>query len=164
MSKGRLDWAPLRQLRDHAEVWWNERTSREHILMAALMVSILASLLVIAVIAPLRAVRAEALGEIRSAAVLEARLRAAGPGGPARLRRGNAQAIVSESLGEAGITAQTVNPEGSGIRVVVADVPFNRIAGWIAELEQTSRLRVVSAKIDRTGSPGHVMAAVLVRG
>lgn len=164
MNAERLDWPPLRNLRDRAEVWWNERTSREHLLLAALMVCILVSVLVVTVIAPLRAVRSEALNEIRSAEMLEARLRAAGPGGLARLRRGDSQTIVRETLRQAGIIAQSVSLEENGIRVIVADVPFNQFAGWIAELEQTSRLKVISAKIDRVRSPGHVMAAVLVRG
>lgn len=154
----------LRQSADRAEAWWSDRSSRERILLAALLVTVLVTLLLVAVIAPLRAVRTESLGKIRSAAVLEARLRAAGAGGLVRLRHGNAQTIVSETLAQAGIATQTVNPEGSGIRIVMSDVPFTRLAGWIAELEQTSRLRVVHAQIDRAGSPGHVKAAVLVRG
>jgi len=164
MSARGFDAPLLRQLGERAETWWSERSSRERIMLAALLVTLSVTLLLVAVIAPLRAMRAEALGEIRSAAVLEARLRSAGPGGPARLRHGDAQTIVSETLAQAGFPARSVNPEGNGIRVVVAEVPFTRLARWIAEIEQTSRLRVVQAQIDRTASPGYVSAAILVRG
>lgn len=163
MNSRRFDWPVTRQLGDRADAWWSERSSRERILIALLLATFLVALLVVTVIAPLRTARMESLGEIRSAAVLEARLRAGGPGGPALLRRGDAQTIVNETLAQAGIAAQSVAPEGSGIRVVMANVPFTRMASWIAELEQTSRLRVVHAQIDRTASPGHVTAAVLVR-
>ena len=144
--------------------WWNERSERERLLVGAMLATALVALLVVAVIAPLRAIRAEALTDIRNASLLEARLRAGGPGSAGKIRRGSVQAIVTESAAAAKIAVQSVTDEAGDTRVVLGDAPFEQVLRWIADIETTSRLRVIEANVVHKGAPGFVGASVLLSG
>lgn len=145
-------------------IWWSERSLREQILLGALTAAAIFALLLVAVIAPLRAARAEALADIRDAGLLEARLRAGGPdlARTGRMRRGTASAIITDSAAAARIVIQRIEPEGGNTRIVLGDAPFDQVLGWIAELEQTSRLRASEATIERKGAPGMVSATLVL--
>ena len=144
--------------------WWNERNEREHLLLGALLVTACLALLLLAVIAPLRAIRADARSDIRNASLLEARLRAGGPGPASKFRRGPPRSIVSESTAAAGIVVQSVTDEAGDTRVVLENAQFEKLMRWIADIEQTSRLRLIDANIRRNGAPGFVNASVLLAG
>lgn len=165
MMVERFGLAAIEPYWQRARVWWSERSLREQTLIGALSVVLIFALLLVAVIAPLRSLRAEALADIRSAALLEARLSGGGSdmARAGRFRRGTASAIVTDSAAAAGLTIQRIEPEGAATRVVLADAPFERVLRWIEEVEQTSRLRVTKADVVRKGAPG-IVAATLVLG
>lgn len=144
--------------------WWNERSERERLLVGGMLATALVALLVVTVIAPLRAMRSDALADIRNASLLEAQLRAGRPGSAGRIRRGSAQAIVTESAAAAKLAVQSVTAEGGDTRVVLSDAPFEQVLQWVADIERTSRLRVIEANIAHKGAPGLVGASVLLGG
>lgn len=147
-------------------IWWSERSLREQVLLGSLLAAGIFALLLVAVIAPLRTARAEALAEIRDAGLLEARLRAGGPdlARTGRMRRGTASAIITDSAAAARIVIQRIEPEGGNTRIVLGDAPFDQVLSWIAELEQTSRLRTSEVTIERKGAPGMVSATLVLTG
>jgi general secretion pathway protein M len=149
----------------HARIWWTGRSPREQVLIGVLIALAIGATVLLGVIAPLRSVRADALADIRSAALLEARLRAGGADLARRglSRRGTPSAIVTDSAAAAGLTIQQIETEGGQTRVVVADAPFERVLQWIADMERTSRLRVNSLEVSRKDSPG-IVATTLVLG
>lgn len=162
----RLNLAAVERYWQRSRIWWTERSLREQVLLGGLCALGIFALLLIAVIAPLRAVRADALSDIRSASLLEARLRTGGAGlaQAGRFRRGTGSAIVTDSASAARLTIQRIEPEGAATRVVLADAPFDQVLGWIAEIEQTSRLRTSEVKIERRGTAGIVSAVVVFSG
>ena len=78
------------------------------------------------------------------------------------MRRGTASAIITDSAAAARIVIQRIEPEGGNTRIVLGDAPFDQVLGWIAELEQTSRLRASEATIERKGAPGMVSATLVL--
>lgn len=164
MIAARFNSSALENALRRAGDWWNGRSERERLMLGALLATALVALLLVAVIAPLRAIRADALANIHNASLLEARFRAGMPGSASKVRRGSAQAIVTESAAAAEIPVQSVTPEGGDTRVVLGDAPFEQVLRWIADIEQTSRLRVIEANIERKGAPGVVGASVLLTG
>ncbi len=103
---------------------------------------------------------------MRNAALLEARLRTAGPDLALQgtVRRGTASAIVTDSAAAAGVAIQRIEPEGGNTRVILNDAPFDQVMKWLAGLEQTSRLRIVDARVERKGAAGLVATTILVTG
>ncbi len=159
----RISLEPLEPYWQRSRQWWSQLSLREQILLGTLASVAAFAILLIGVIVPLRDVRAEARADIRNAELLEARLRAGGDLGKlGRVRRGTASAIVTDSAAAANLTIQRIEPEAGNTRVVLADASFEQVMTWIAELEQTSRLRVVEADIERKPSPGVVSASVML--
>lgn len=146
--------------------WWSERNAREQVLIGGLgAVLILAALLTL-VIRPLQDSRAAALADIRAADLLAARARVAGATltSGARMRHGAPSAIVTQSAVASGLSVQRIEPEGTRLRVVLADAPFDVVVRWVADLEATSTLRVAEARIERNATPGLVSAQFLLDG
>lgn len=161
----RFSLAPLEPYWHQTRLWWTERSLREQILLGALAAFAALALLLVAVVVPLRDIRAEARAGIRNAALLEARLRAGGDlANAGRVRRGTASAIVTDSAAAASLTIQRIEPEGGNIRVVFTDAAFGLVLTWIADIEQTSRLRVREADIERKAAPGLVSASIVLEG
>lgn len=166
MTAERLDFAALAPAWQRARLWWSERSAREQVLLGALAATGIAALLLVAVVAPLRAVRADARADIRNASLLEARLRTggAGLGQAGRFREGTGSAIVTDSASAARLTIQRIEPAGTDTRVVLADAPFDQVVRWIAEIEQTSRLRTRQVRIERKAAAGMVSATIVFSG
>ena len=166
MMPPRFDPGRLENWWLRSRLLWTERSLREQVLLGGLAATAIVALLLIAVISPLRAVRADALANIRNADLLEARIRAGGPelGQGGKFRRGTASAIVTDSVSAARLTVQRIEPEGGNLRVVLGDAPFPQVLQWIAEIEQSSRLRVINAEIERKGAPGVVSTSLVVSG
>ena len=162
----RLNLGAVAPYWQRSQIWWTERSLREQLLLGALSATGIFALLLVMVIAPLRAVRADAFADIRSASLLEARLRTGGAGlAPAgRFRSGTGSAIVTDSASAARLAIQRIEPEGNATRVVLADAPFDQVLGWIAEIEQTSKLRTSEVKIERKGAAGIVSATIVFAG
>lgn len=147
-------------------VWWSERSLREQVLLGALAAVAIFTLLLVLVIAPLRAIREDARMDIRNAALLEARVRSAGPDLALQgaVRRGTASAILTDSAAAGGVVIERIEPDGADTRVVLGDTTFEQVIKWIANVEQSSRLRIVQAQIERKGAPGIVSTTLVVAG
>jgi general secretion pathway protein M len=144
--------------------WWSERSAREQVLLGVLAALGMAALLLFVVVRPLQSARARAAADIRTYDMLALRLKATGPGigGPAR--KGPAPEIVSQVASANGLTVQRVEPESGRLRVVFADASFDAVLRWVAELEQTSRLRISEVQIERASTGTGVAAQFLVAG
>lgn len=147
-------------------LWWVERSQREQLLLGALAAVAIFGFLLVAIVAPLRGARNDALTRMRDAALIEAQVRAGGEGAlrVGKMRRGGASAILTDSASAARLTIQRIEPDGANTRVVLADAPFDQVIGWIAEIEQTSRLRAGQVRIERKGAAGLVAATLVFAG
>lgn len=143
--------------------WWSGLSRREQILLAVLTVLTGIWLLSVLLVSPLQSARAQALADIRTYETLNARLRQAGslvPSGTAQ-RSGDAASIIPASGSQFGLAFTSIVPEGSNIRVTAAQLPYDSLMRWLAELERSSSIRVIKLKLDRGPSPGLVIADML---
>ena len=155
----------LEPARQKAIGLWQARSRREQWLLGGLAAILALYVLVAMVILPVQRARARALSDIRTYEGLSARLRGAGPLGQAPAQpqaSGSPAAILSASAARFGVVP-VVAEGGDGLRVTVADAPYESLLRWIAEVEQTSRLRVVRLRLDRRPSSGFVSAELTVR-
>lgn len=161
-----VDLGALAPAMQRGRTWWSERSARERMLLAALAAIAVAALLLAGVLVPLQSLRADLLADIRNASLLEARLRTGGAGLAlsGKARSGPGPAIITDSAAAAGLAIQRIEPDGADTRVALADAPFDRVLQWIAEVEQTSRLRTRHVRIESKGSPGIVSATVVFSG
>lgn len=142
--------------------WWGERSERERILLAALGAVAAVALVLLLIVRPLQAARADALADIRTYETLSARLRAAGPGiGRTPYGDGSLSAAVTGSAATAGLTVQRLDPEGGQTRVVIADASYDAVVAWLAELDRGG-VRIEEVRIERRPAAGMVGAQVLV--
>ncbi|KQX21659.1 MULTISPECIES: type II secretion system protein M [unclassified Sphingomonas] len=151
--------------RQKAIAAWQARSRREQWLLGGLAAILVLWVLVTMVILPIQRGRAQALSDIRTYESLTVRLRGAGPIGQAPAQpQANASpaAILSTSAARFGVVP-VVNPDGDGFRVTIADAPYEAVVRWIADVEQTSRLRVIGLRLDRRPSSGFVSAELTVR-
>ena len=149
---------------DRGTGWWSERSLREQVLVGGLAALAMAAILLLAVVRPLQAERARAAAEIRTYDMLAMRLKTAGPAIKGAKRKGPPAGIVSETAAASGLTVQRVEPEGGRLRVVFADASFDAVLRWVAELEQSSTLRISEAQIERSSGGTGVSAQFLVAG
>lgn len=151
--------------RQKAIAAWQARSRREQWLLGALAAILALYVLVMLVIVPVQRARAQALSDIRTYEGLTVRLRGAGPLGqtPAQPQAsGSPVAILSTSAARFGVVP-VVNADGDGFRVTIADAPYEAVVRWIADVEQSSRLRVIGLRLDRRPSSGFVSAELTVR-
>jgi len=134
---------------DRGRVWWSGRSIREQLLLGTLAGLGILALLLILIVRPLEAERAQAAADIRTYETLAMRVRAAGPGlGTAAARKGTPSAIVAASAATASLNVERVEPEGGRLTVVLGPAPFDSVLRFVADLEQTSALRVGEAHIE----------------
>ena len=141
--------------------WWSGLSRREQVLVAVISTLLALTVLVYGVIKPLQAARADALADIRTYETLSARIRAAGTltvARPAR-RQGAPAQIVSSSATSFGLTAAPEVIPG-GVRVVIADLSYDTLMAWLADLGASSDLRVKRLSIQRRPTAGRVSASV----
>lgn len=143
------------------DAWWDRLSHRERVLLSVLGALLALAVLVYGVVKPLQAARAEALADIRTYETYSARIRAAGTLTTARpvRREGSSQKVASDSASALGLTIDA-QPVGSGLRVTIADAPYDTIMAWLADLSGTSNLRVRSLALRRAAQPGRVSATV----
>lgn len=156
--------AALEPYRDRARAAWGQRSPREQRLLAILGVILGVALLLILIVRPLQDARSKALADIRTYETLSARLRAAGGniGQTGVTRTGPIAGIVTTSAAQFGIAVQRLEPEGNGVRVAIAEAPFDQTLRWLADLERTSAVRIVQVKLDRRPTPATVEAELLL--
>lgn len=155
-----MSLAALRPWWEQGAGWWGDRSARERLLLTILGVVALAALLLILVVRPLEAVRADARAHIRADALLTARLQAAPH--PAHTHAGTPAAIVAASAAAAAVSVEQVDPEGGGVRVVLAEAPFPQVLRFLVEAEHGGGLRLREARIERGVAPGAVTARFLL--
>lgn len=141
--------------------WWQARSPRERTLLTVLAVLLGAIVLVYGVVKPIQAARAAALADIRTYETLNARIRAAGTLSPVKPQRrtGTPDAIANQSAAAFGV-ALTTAPSAGGTQATIADVNYDSLVHWLADVTTTSDLRVRRITIQRLAAPGHVSAQV----
>jgi general secretion pathway protein M len=143
--------------------WWQARSGREQWLLGVAGVLLAGWLLAVTVILPIQRARAAALADIRTYEALTARLHEAGPlGASPPQASGPPQAILSSSAAPFGILP-VVNSDAAGLRVIIAEAPYDAVMRWIAAVEQTSSLRVTKLRLTRRPASGFVSAELVVR-
>lgn len=163
MIGDRLDLSALEPHWQRLRTWWSARSLREQVLLGALTAIGIIALLLVLVVNPLRDARADALSRIRTANLLEARLRNGGDSlASGGFRTGTVSAIVTNSTAAANLKVATLEAQGANSVVTLEDAPFNAVMTWIADLESSSRLTVRDATIESKGAPGLVTATVVV--
>jgi general secretion pathway protein M len=163
MIRDRFDLSAVEPYWHQIRAWWVERSLREQILLGSLAAFGIFGLLLV-ILSPLRQERFDALADIRDASILEARLRAGGSdlALTGKFRRGTPSAIIADSAAAAQLQVQQVEPQGSDVRVTMADVPFDTVITWIADVEGSSNLRIRTAKIERQGAAGFVSVTLVI--
>jgi len=145
--------------------WWDERSLREQVLIGAFATLAMFALLLVAVVRPLEAKRAQAAADIRTYDMLATRLRSAGPTVGTAQARGASADIIAQSAAVAGLTIDQIAAENGRTRISFADAPYETIIRWVSALEKSSRLRVSEARIARAASPsGGVSASFVIAG
>lgn len=143
------------------DAWWSLRSERERVMLAILAALLAGLVLVFGIIQPLQNARAKAVADIRTYETINARLRTAGPivprSGPPRT--GAPAQVVSQSAASFGLSPR-VEPDGGGVRAVIADAPYETVMSWLADLGATSRLRVRRVSLQRGASAGRVHATI----
>ena len=114
---------------------------------------------------PLTEARARSLAEIERAEHAVARLAkydgaAIQQGPPTRETLG---VLIASSAIERGIAISRLEPEGGHARVSIAEVDFEALIGWLAELKSGRSARVSTIDIERLTVPGVVAARLTVR-
>ena len=147
-----------------ARSWWNGLSSREQVLIGVLgAVAVIAALLML-VVKPLQAARAQALADIRTYETLSAGLNAGGaaPAGP--VRSGPVAQILTTTAAGFGLTVQRVEPEAGRTRVVMDGVPYDAVMRWLADLETGGGVTLAEVRIDRGAAAGQVNVQAVVQG
>lgn len=88
-------------------------------------------------------------------------IRAAGDQLPAAT--GEAPVVLVDRIGrEAGLAGSLrgTQPSGSGVRVQLADAPFDTMISWLATLDARYGLAIESITVDRAARPGMVNANI----
>jgi general secretion pathway protein M len=144
--------------------WWQARSTREKWLVSILGGLLTTWLLAVTVILPIQRARTVALADIRTYESLIARLNSAGPIGatPQVQSSGSPNMILSNTASQFGVVP-VINSDVAGLRVTVADAPYDAVIRWIAAVEQTSSIRVVIMRLMRRPSNGFVSAELTVR-
>lgn len=144
--------------------WWGQRTPRERVLLAAMVVAALGYLGFAAVARPMLAARAGALQSIARSDMALARLATAPDAAlPAVSSDQPVSAVVTETATEFGLAIRRIEPEADGARLTIHDAAFDDVLRWIEALETRHGLQVVAVRMDRGPEPGTVGADLTVR-
>ena len=145
--------------------WWGDRSPRERRLLVALAVTLTVAAVIAGIYRPLSAARARAYADIRTYEVLAAQLRTAGPE-LARLRaidRSGSPTLATSSASSYGLAFRQLPPAGGVTRLAFDQVEFTRLVQWLAQLENTTTLRIAELRIARRPESGMVSAQVGLR-
>lgn len=70
----------------------------------------------------------------------------------------------TRSAAASGLSLQSLEPEGDGVRVRVDAAPYPKVIAWIAKLDSQNPSRLVTVKLEKMGEPGMVSADLLLTG
>lgn len=152
---------------ERVRVWWLGLTPRERVLLGVLGTLLMLAILIYGVVKPLQASRAESLADIRTYETLMARVNAAPALGPQATgpqpRTGSPAEILAQSAATYGVQMQA-EATPAGIRVTVADAPYDAVVNWMADIARTSTLAATRVDIQKRPTPGRVFAQIEYRG
>lgn len=152
---------------ERIRVWWSDLTPRERVMVGTLGTLILLAILIYGVVKPIQASRAESFADIRTYETLMARVNAAPALGPQaaapQQRSGSAADIVTQSAAAYGVQVQVEAMPG-GVRVTVADAPYEAVVNWMADVARTSTLAATRVDLQKRPTPGRVFAQIEYRG
>jgi general secretion pathway protein M len=98
------------------------------------------------------------------AAELSSRHGVASAGNPAPLTVQPLDAVVTQSLKEAGIEAQSVTLGSDGrVRVECRQVPFSTMADWLDQMRKKWQVALQEGRFERTTASGQVKATLVLR-
>jgi general secretion pathway protein M len=144
---------------------WHGFSGREQglILIFALVALLVAAYYGIA--RPLQSAHAAAVRDIATLQALNARLADIEPesgaeAAPAR-RTGSPLDLATAAAADLDLAVTQSARSGEGARFTLRQVPFDGLIAWIADVEQSSSLRVERIHIERSATPGLVGAEVL---
>jgi len=69
---------------------------------------------------------------------------------------------ITQSAENSGIVLARLDPDGSRLRVTVSKAGYDVLIGWIAALEATQNVRVVSVDMARQTEPGQVSLRMML--
>lgn len=143
------------------DAWWGGLSHRERVLLSILAVLLGGVVLIYGVVKPLQSARAEAVADIRTFETLTARIRAAGTLSTTKpqRRQGTPAQVASASAAGFGFAVAPQTVPG-GLRIALADVSYDSLLGWLADLNATSDLRVRGVSVERRPVAGRVSATV----
>lgn len=156
--------------------WWAGLAPRERITLIAGMIVLGLLLLWLLLVEPAANKRLELRQEVMQLtadhtwmqqAAVEVRRRAGMQGNNqsgSGVAGGSVLTLIEVSANAAGLkeAIERVQPEGDGARLWFEAVSFDRLVGWLAELEQRQGLLVSQLAVDAGAEPGMVSARVLV--
>jgi general secretion pathway protein M len=92
----------------------------------------------------------------------EAAARAAGAngGGSKAAGQGSLLTLVANSAAEAGIQLTRVQPEASGVSVMLQNQSFSEVLRWLSKMVEQHQVTIRQVSIDRQNAPGIVNARV----
>lgn len=147
-------------------LWWQNAAPRERWLVGVMGVLLALVVLVYGVVKPLQAARADALADIRTYETLTARIRAAGTLTTPRTgprREGSPAKVASDAASGFGL-AVTPQDVAGGVRVTIADAPYESVMAWLGDLSASSNLRVRRLDLRRGTVAGRVAGTVEFTG
>lgn len=143
-------------------MWWEARAPRERLLLAVLLIVLAVWLIVVAVWQPLQSARQHLGDQIarhdRALSVLQSQPVTAAP---ETVTDGRPLAnVITDSVGAFQLTIRRLEPEGSRVRVVLEDAPFDAVILWLETVQRDQGLRVSEIEMTRRPAPGVVNAVL----
>jgi general secretion pathway protein M len=142
-----------------AAALWQRRGRRERVLLAGLAAGVGAYLAATQAVAPLLAARADGRAAIARNDAALARLAALPEDAAPRLGGSDGRpvvAVATDTAAEHGLTIRSVEGDGGGARLELADAGFAELVLWIEVLERDHGLRAVALEMERRPEPGVV--------
>lgn len=139
-------------------LWWEARVPRERLLLSVLFVVLGVWLLVAGVWQPLHSSRVRLSDQIarheRALAVVQSLpMVTTAVTTQDSLPLAN---VVTETAAAFQLTIRRLEPEGSRVRLVLDEVPFDAVILWIEAVERDHGLRVTELQLTRRPAPGVV--------
>lgn len=151
--------------------WWAGLANRERLLVGLAGGTVLLALLYLLVWEPFAQGRADLASRVQAhqkdltwmqqSATELARLRASTRTQTVRDRQRSLLAIIDSSAKQTGLrkVIQRMEPVGKdGAKLWLENADFDRLMGWLGELQRRFGIRVTRASFDRQDSPGRVDA------
>ncbi len=144
---------------------WHRFSAREQGLILLLAVAALVVAGYYGAYRPLVSASATARRDLATYRALNARLAAADLTAPVATgrRTGSPAEVVRAAAADIGLGGLRVSGSSDAVQATLADVPFDTLIAWIAEVERSTALRASRVEVRRGADPGLVAASVAFR-